>query len=104
MKFYLKNVFGFVPFVLAIILTSGCVTTSGAQESPLQHETNGIEILMKGRVIIQGMSERQYGDAMPVAVVEYENKLYECDVFSKIEDSYIVGKFVYCYEIKDTKE
>ena len=25
-------------------------------------------------------------------------------VYSKIEDSYLVGKSVYCYEIKDTKE
>ena len=104
MKFDLKNVFGFVPFVLAIILTSGCVTTSGAKESPPLFETNSVEILMKGRVIIQGVEGYHYREDVPNAVVEYENKLYHCQVWSELDGGYIVGKFVGCREIEDPKE
>ena len=95
MKLDLKNVFGFVPFVLAIILTSVCVTTSGAKESHQKPESNSVEIFMKGRVIIQGVDQ----GGIPSAMVEYENKLYTC------HKSYIDFKHVArCWEVTDKKQ
>ena len=43
---------------------------------------DAVEIWMKGRIIIQVMNGIQYANDMPLAVVEYENKLYECRVYS----------------------
>ena len=66
--------FGFVPFVLVIILTSGCVTTSVTQDSHVPRDyvtgADAVEIWMKGRVIIQGMNGIQYANDMPLAVVK----------------------------------
>ena len=55
---------------------------------------------MKGRVIIQGMGGFHYREDISYAVVEYENKLYKCGVFSEMDGSYMMGNFVRCYKIK----